>query len=153
MRTKPKPSTTHILSHTIHQEHNLSWGFSRPWWGLQLNQALRHPQTPTLPVLIWANIATSKAEVSGLLVNHLQNGQIFSLKVIQNHGSGISKYFQKKVPVISADYRKLFSFEQISNMGKAHPSKYFFVEIMWRNKDWTKITEKKEFCIFLPLPQ
>lgn len=33
-------------------------------------------------------------------------------------------------------------------MGKAHPSKYFCVEIMWRNKDWTKITEKKRVLHF-----
>lgn len=77
MGTTQKPNTTHRLTHTLHQEHHLS---------------LQHPETPTLPVLIWVSTATCKAEVSGLLANHLQRAQIVSLKVIQNHGSEISKY-------------------------------------------------------------
>lgn len=33
-------------------------------------------------------------------------------------------------------------------MGKAQPTKYFFVEITWRNKIWTKIIGKKSFAFF-----
>lgn len=78
--TKTKHHTqthTHPCSYTLHQEHNLS---------------LQHPEAPSLPVLIWVSIATSKAEVSGLLMNHIQSAQIVRFKVIQNNGSEIRKY-------------------------------------------------------------
>lgn len=83
-----------------------------------------------MPVLLWVSVATSKAEISGLFVSHLQSDRIFSLKVVQNYVTGISKYSQKKEPAISADYQKLFHFGRMSNIGNTHPPKYFFVEIM-----------------------
>lgn len=98
MRTKPKPNTTQTLT-DAHNTHTHRTSETQLFLGLpqavvgdcnSTNPFVTSDTHPAHPGL--GQYHHIQAEVSALLVNHLQSAQIFILKVIQNHGSERSKY-------------------------------------------------------------